>query len=320
MQHRIDMTSSSAIRNTMKALFDEEEKSRKKAHRTISYYHYTTPAAFISIFKTYIESSEHHVVTECSMRATHLRFMNDTQEYNDGKKLFAEKWEKEHKGPFSMDTMDQYEDEIYSISFCSNRDLLSQWKWYGKDSGIAIQFDMTNIAFKYYEPKFEIFEPSAWTEDEKKHFIKVESKDMLTKPLAVKYLDDDKERFYDDVKAELQEAIILQSFPRVFFKLFVPFCKNTGFKEEEESRLVFFPVQDRNIQEIPIKYHVTNGIIKPSLDITFHAIDPSKNIIKEIVVGPGHNQDMTVQLLKLIFRENEELYNNIRRSNIPFRG
>lgn len=299
------MVFSDAIRRVMHTLYEKERFSSGGTKRR--YVHYTSPEAFVSIFGSYIENQgvDPRVIESCVMRATHLRYMNDAEEYKSG--LLT--WNKLKK--FANTTKPDDYDEVYSISFCSNQNLLSQWKWYGKNSGIAIEFDMDNIYFRYWEPRVY---------QENITLIKALYLDVLTRPLSAKYDEQEKEIFFREIEDAFQEMSLGLDTTEIQRKLFVPFCKHSGFSEEQESRLIFYPIADKCIKPPQIHYYPSRKMIKPSMNITFEAKDKKKNIIKGLTVGPGHNQEMIYQMLRLIFQNNQEIYEKIEKSEIPFRG
>lgn len=288
------------------AIFKLADCNREEVHC-----HYTTPEAFASIFASYIDGHMLKPVTDCTMRASHIRFMNDSQEYLEGVQ-----WLRKNQRIVCNDL----DDDIYSISFCGNEDLLSQWKWYGKNSGIAITFDMTNIKYKYYDVEEGL-----------------PDEDILTKPLPVSYTQREKCAFFKNIDSQCREMRLNQSSTVFRSNLFIPFCKNKGFAEEKESRLIFYTAdaKDAGIKPFDIKYIPTGNILKPTLNVQFRAIDENKGIIKRLTVGPGQNQDLIYQALIHILggtdksvrndkpKANGEIKINnvsIRKSSIPFRG
>lgn len=278
-----------------------------------SYCHYTTPAAFAGIFKKYIESHMSGAITECTMRASHIRFLNDSKEYLDGLQ-----WMQKKEG-HSFESMS---DDMYSISFCGEEDLLSQWKWYGKHSGIAISFDMTNIKYSYYKVALN----------------ELPDEDMNTKPLPVKYTEADKEDYYRRIVEMCEDSQLNLGSKDFRGNLFIPFCKDESFQEEAESRLIFYDVDGKNvgIKPFEIEYVSSGNILKPTLNVMFRAIDKNKGIVKRLTVGPGQDQDLIYNALIHILGGDiwlhEEIKNPdgyiqqevngiiIRKSKIPFRG
>lgn len=242
------------------------------------------------------------------MRASHLRFLNDAQEFNDGVD-----WLRKNYGKDS----DCLYDQVYSISFCGNNDLLSQWKWYGKNSGIAIEFNMSNIKYEY------------WTCIEEN----LPNLDHQTKPLLVKYTNDEKTKYFNDIIRLNKEEKLNMDSDSTTNNLFVPFCKDEGFSEEKESRLVFYTFDSNRYGiDFKIKYNISNGIIKPTLNIKFVSDKTEENIINSFTVGPGQNQNLIFNALIHIFDRKNFSFNEsvsehtcengikILKSSIPFRG
>lgn len=275
------------------------------------YCHYTTPAAFSSIFKDYINDVRRGPIAKCVMRASHIRFMNDSREYLDGCR-----WFKKHSGSFPKD---EFNDDMYSISFCGDEDLLSQWKWYGKSSGIAVTFDMSNIKFKYYDVKCKL----------------LPDEDSNTRPLPVNYTSEEKQGYFEKINQYCEKMHLNQSSALFRGSLFIPFCKDESFKEEKESRLVFYTadadtMEQAGIEPFKINYTLSGNIIKPTLDVEFRAKDPSRGIVKKMTVGPGQDQELVYQALVHILceklpdskqRSKTKAHDiTIQKSKTPFRG
>ena len=273
------------------------------------YCHYTTPEAFSCIFADHLKKVRCEPITKCVMRASHIRFMNDSREYLDGCRWF--------KRYCKTSQTNEINGDMYSISFCGDEDLLSQWKWYGKNSGIAITFDMSNIKFKYYD----VTCPALPDED------------SSTRPLPVHYTTKGKKEYFEKIDQSCKEKQLNQSSALFRGNLFVPFCKDKGFKEEKESRLIFYTadadtMEQAGIAPFNIRYVVSGNIIKPILDVEFRAKDPGRGIVKRITVGPGQNQELVYQgLVHILCKELSSGRNKtsahgmtIQKSSIPFRG
>lgn len=333
------------------------------------YYHYTDLNGLLGIFKSYIDSDLDKVET-CTMRASHLRFLNDSQEYvegrnryktyiqdfnqcvkdykalkdyldSDGKeqpkvsdKLSSLKQGKENlvkAEPVATDgdKDDAKRDEsVYSISFCGEGDLLSQWKYYGKNSGIAIEFNFKDA---------ECFIGDALVSEDGSVIAAEYGKTPTTYdvcPLKIAYTDIEKLVLFamSCLQPSNNGSTIVAGGPNP--DILIPFCKNEAFKEERESRMVFAP------DNVKCKYVVSDGKIKPYIPITF-LTKKGANIIKSITVGPGENQNLVYNALIHIFdskkfRFQEDNGNQsiasknmpypcqngvkIKKSEIPFRG
>ena len=264
------------------------------------YFHYTDLNGLLGIFKEYIEEKDPPAtVRGCTMRASHIRFLNDSQEYKEGKTRYGLYLKNEgvktaideyRKNNFyfsnallgntrdilpksRIPNQEISEKNIFSISFCGDGDLLSQWKYYGRNSGIAIEFDFDSAECKISgddEEKWRKICPlkTAYTDSEK-----------LTL-LAMSCLTPD------------STGKLLTQYPQA--EIFIPFCKNESFREEKESRLVFSP------DKAKYAYVVSEGRIKPYIPVKFKA-EEGHNIIKSITVGPGENQNLVYNALIHIF-------------------
>lgn len=277
--------------------------------------HYTTSEAVLSIFQEYLRNANGSNVSvgQCKMRASHIRFLNDEQEYQEGLN-----WLK-GEGVNVCDT----DENIYSISFCGDPDLLSQWKWYGRNSGIAIVFNIENIKYGYFKIK-------------KSMNNELPTEDIKTKPLSVCYTDEERKRFYQKIKDlyTRDRRIDVEKSKELLSGLVVPFCKNSSFSEEKESRLVFYTPEDIGacgIAGFDIQYYSVSRSIRPVLNVEFLQKDKDENIISELIVGPGQDQAITFNALVHMFdngychmgTEHSHTCRNgvkIKKSKIPFRG
>ena len=118
------------------------------------YFHYTSLESCINMLK--------HTDGEFEIWASHLSFLNDKEELINGMKLIDRKVEDLllSKGDTLSDWIEEYQegrmnednllDDIYVVCFCSKRSLLSQWKYYGKNSGIAIEYNLDFCEYSGY--------------------------------------------------------------------------------------------------------------------------------------------------------------------------
>ena len=288
-----------AIIQAMKALYDDNNLD----HKSIEHWHYTTLKTLGLIFKNTIEKIDHfniNRITQAEMLASNIRYLNDTQEFNDGVE------ELRIISQNSKSINDKYMDNVYLISFCGDGDLLSQWKYYGKESGIAIKYNFNNIRYKYWanicndsSKEVDDYDPCKIITDAISDvFI-----DVNTRPLRVKYNHSEKEQLYNILnrKKEIKDRDILMG------NLFVPLCKHEGFSEEKESRLLFYAHKfvtnkhgDKNF--VPdITYNYGKSSVKPALKVHMEAVDKDVNIIEQIIVGPGYNQNLIFNALIHMF-------------------
>jgi len=278
------------------------------------FWHYTSAKGVLGIFKDYIEKNDDVFknVVQCSMLASNIRFMNDSKEYEEGKecyKQFCKKVDSRIINVLPSDSDNPINDNIYLISFCNDGDLLSQWKWYGKNSGIAIRFNIDNIAYRTYEYE---------NVDGKKEEFSFS--DPHTKPLRVKYTEREKQEYFNTL---LQHNLIRDSKAYDLLELaFIPFCKHEGFAEEKESRLVFY-IGDLIMGEcvkgkFDIVYNlIEEGRVKPALNVQMECYDKEQeasNIISEMIVGPGANQELVFNFLIHVFDRINYYYHKEEKS------
>lgn len=306
-------------REKMEKIYDTYENKD-----SIKYWHYTSMNAILSIFKSFIDSSDEKITT-INLYASHNRFLNDSQEYEDGKKCLSDFIEEHNKDgkKEEINTEASTDANVYIVSFCSDGDLLSQWKWYGGESGISFCFNASKAVYSIYTEK-----------DENDKEVGPVVKDSFTKPLPVFYDYHGKKDYFD----KLITKILINKFGSLDVsnidllpELFIPFCKNEYFHEEKEHRLVFFDYDDLTCVEghktsFNNKYNISSkGVLKPALDVKVtldkkgenyaddstdelnnSTSDQTENecLISQMIVGPGVNQHLYFNGLIHIFDRN----------------
>ena len=162
--------------------------------------------------------------------------------------------------------------EVYSISFTAESDLLSQWKMYAQESGVAIEFDFNRQV--------------VWSQELENGERGFEISDVL--PRKVEYPEDERQ--------ELLNNCDVWENKDMFFE--APFYKDKGFSHENEYRLVFYPAKNEKKGAdycTAVNYRISNHKLIPHLKIYCRS---KKNVLDEgwpvasITVGPGGNQDL----------------------------
>lgn len=307
------------------------------------YYHYTSLENCLNLLK------HHNGIFE--LWASHLSYLNDKEEHVNGLKLIDRKVEDLllSKGDDLSDWIERYKEkqntmlnEIFILCFCSKRSLLSQWKYYGKNSGIAIQYNLDNCEYAGY------------IEDEDEH-----AKDLFLPNFAQKVIYDnmDKQRIIDSFIRENIYSIYegpddkISKYRRIIRNMDIlyslaPLFKHDAFAEENESRLLFRPlyVEDaRGIKDARdlVNYRVSNNKVIPYLKVKVRGKEEGSKrnpVILSLTVGPGENQDLIFDALKHFVRNkfpssenhfepiNRKDYSyikvngiEIRKASIPFR-
>lgn len=269
------------------------------------YYHYTSLESCIKMLE--------HENGIFEMWASHLSYLNDKEEHINGLKMIERKVEDLllSKGDDLSDWIEEYREgrnhqitlanEIFVICFCSKRSLLSQWKYYGKNSGIAIQYNLEKCVYSGYIEGIEN--------------IKIEEQKYIRNPVCkVIYDNMEKQTIIDDfIKDNIYNVFNgnedkigkKRKIYRYMDELYAlaPLFKHDSFMEENESRLLFRPIYMESAESASnlIHYRVNDGKIIPYMKIKIKSNDEGNvriPVIKSLTIGPGQNQDLIFEALR----------------------
>lgn len=290
----------------------KKPSSTNNDKRKFECWHYTSIKSLTNIFKSFIDSDSNEI-NSFNLFASNIRFMNDSQEYEDGRKLFLDKVSK--LAINHQNTVTNYNADAYIISFCEKGDLLSQWRGYGNESGVSFCFLENNATYKTY------------TRKDKAGKEMDPFPDVYTKPLPVIYDNDDKTKYFKKLQKLLDPKFnCAVSHIELLGPLFIPFCKNSHFFEENEQRLIFYTTHDLLTEpdctaSFDYVYNTFGKNVKPALNVTVNrkSSDLIKNyfkyekvddpLISRMIVGPGYNQQIIFNMLIHIFdKKNRDNY------------
>lgn len=251
-----------------------------------------------------------------NMFATNLNYMNDAQEYINGleeiRKLcldvdfvrsvypentsgITDQMIKALEKEMAEEKLDEYRESNtrYSISFCKDRDLLSQWTTYARESGVSIEmaFDMDqDVCFK-----FDNAAPDAG---------KTPEIEYSARPREILYLT--KGRGGNDY-AEKGKEVLRRMFPDGYqegdtdsklsetWKENSVYIKQYDFYQEKEYRIAFDYMKLNVEAGWPrIDYRTDKHVMKPYLDVKCENGWP----IISVMVGPGFNQQVVYRSVK----------------------
>jgi hypothetical protein len=323
------------------------------------YYHYTSLGYALKILGIDTEPIICDLpkrMKSISLNASHFLYLNDELELVDGLKKVEKAiaaWIMESHGMQDESTiktiLSAYRERFHALSsgsisipnapnhfilcFCANGNLLSQWKWYGKECGIAIDFNLNECMCQ-------------WGQDNN-------STKAFIRPLRILYDNTEKKIA---IKTVLNTEMIPDSSAAGFahylgmhLLVIASLMKHPAFLEENEYRLLFslrYSGGSNNREKSInwIQYRETNGVVKPYLPVTLFGekiTGEACPLVRSITVGPGHNQQLVFDaLVKAIhsryYRDRDiprlvsctskhYIYTKIgdievRRSTIPFRG
>lgn len=264
-------------------------------------YHYTDASGLIGI------------LTSDRLWATDVRFLNDPSE---GRFLPAKLLDLMGAKPGGLSITERRAiDEIrrslanprdasstFSVSFCSDGDLLSQWRGYGSFGlGYAIGLDLSNSPHPQLGMLYDVSYGEEPLEDVAADLLEIYAK--ATEKWGLHICE--------------EAAVLLQSLAHAF--------KEPSYKEEQESRIVTGISKQRELfaREAPLRFRARGGDIIPyiplALDIVRGEDLVPKLPIRRIVLGPGVDYERNVSSLSRLLGENGYLGVEIVASTIPFR-
>lgn len=185
------------------------------------------------------------------------------------------------------------ESRLFSVSFCRDSDLLSMWRGYGRSGGAAIGFDIESLIQSACE------------------------RDLICERVEMSYGDGK----VSDLIAEIQDvarssgfhgdpAIHEDTYLRAFPLL--ASCKDSGYSEEEETRLVYR--SDSCVRLQPSLRATTRGLV-PYINVPV-----PETSIKTIVLGPSSHADRDIAAISRSLQTPRGYWGDIKitQSTIPF--
>lgn len=281
-------------------------------------YHYTTAAGLLGILKR----------DDNSLWASAIGFSNDTSEGRYATKMGAQILQRYDKAPkasppvkgsalspfvpdwgqevqrtrgwFSSST--KHREYAYSISFCEEDNLLSQWRAYG---GVA----SFSLGFQYFPAK-ALLRPSGF----ESRLVKIEYDATKQKEFFRSILDQTRRTFDTqsalfsrlDDNASLTARIASIQMRRAL-TVWAHSVKHVAFKEEKEWRLIVMPTQGMINQHVSspdnveaAEFREFRGRLLPYVRVS----PPNGRFdLKSITVGPSRTQMLEVRAVNLFLEK-----------------
>ncbi|MGP8938427.1 DUF2971 domain-containing protein [Enterobacter soli] len=273
--------------------------------------------------------------------ATNLAFLNDKSELLHGLDCAKEalqlmpspvqfdEWDQDVTAAIEQ-LKEQVIDDIFTVSFCRNADLLSQWRGYsGKAQGVSLIFDQQLLM-----AMFEAF--IARENKPLKQGIHLDNFYLINE--NVTYADPDqtpefKEKIqtYINKYGNYEKAVYpdegnQSGYIQHMISQVAPFFKHSGFREEEEFRIVI-----RNLSGYDkIQFRNNGKTIIPYIPVTLtggkkDATEEEKKEkiilpLREIKVGPCEDFMQVKKGIEMLLRANGYFGVKITSSSIPYRG
>ena len=247
-----------------KANGDWLEQLKAKRYKNLrNYYHYTSLSTAWAILKN------------DSLRASHARFSNDSEELKNGMAIMSEVIREKyaHDNELNpligfLETLNASKIDSYIVCFCGSDDKLSQWRGYCREDGVCFGFAFGDTIQYYFadNPRQDMMNGTL----QKVYYI---GKNMSSVNNAL-------ERLQNRLQRELEDGELDYVYDRKFMEdiliSLIPLVKDPGFQEEEESRLVVIngeqtlPNESGNPLDFLIQYRQDeNGIQRPYISICF---------------------------------------------------
>lgn len=258
-------------------------------------YHYCGVAAF------------HGVITSKRLWLSNATFTNDYTEHKWLTSMALERIEEKRRSTKNHTALDRCIDLLsrektpYIGCFAAGRDMLSQWRAYSEDgAGFAIGFSGkywsevvaagNNVRFSLQKTSYDVKEHKA----------------------AVKSV-------VDSAVSRSNRSVFAIAIHARMLTIHGATCKNAGFEEEREWRLVFnpqypklkelYPYKNYNdVEPSPLQFRPSNGMLVPYYAVPFEA-----DAITEVYLGPKNHARDDHGFLKLFLEQNDY---NVRRIKI----
>ncbi|MFS6814982.1 DUF2971 domain-containing protein [Citrobacter meridianamericanus] len=249
------------------------------------------------------------IVSNNELWATNIYFLNDRVELRHGLKCYLNALDtyREEVSPEVRDKIINLINRVseaanlpfYSISFSRVVDQLSQWRGYGKESGVCIEFDEDYLHYVLQGCGFYIQRSEVDYIGEDAH---EEIWDLIKKFSPVEHLE---LAFGDDSKNVNSHSLML-------LRGLVAFMKHEGFSEEEEYRFVFTPKGS----DLKVKFRVTNNGYVPYIVLKGSDALPIKNVY----IGPVKEREQIKNGIRFLLDYHGYYDVGVKYSNIPYRG
>lgn len=339
-------------------MFDKEYKSHLFYHECQAWLNKVLETPQKMYHYTSVEVLQNIIHGKC-MYATHVNFMNDWEEYQLGYRILTkeiknaiESYRSDFESTIGNDNldairnylsddclnvmnysqinqMDKFKEfrtltipEVYSISFCKEKDLLSQWAIYAKESGVAIEFDFSDFVFcdaSLDESEMDKYDAEDWQtikyfRNNRPHIVKYNDKDILDK--LQEQITEVVRMVKNPKFASSEEIVRPVTLLRRMTELYsiVPYCKLDKFMAESEIRAAFMRLEnwvikkgesEGGMHKTKVFYRIANKVLKPYLKIGWETQKKDIYPIKKVIVGPGENQEAVYRGL-IHFIENQD--------------
>ena len=279
------------------------EKDIHEQRHEVSAFHYTSFKNCLNMLDLKTPESKHDG-KYLGLWVSHFSFLNDPNELRSSLQSIIENLENRRhkiKNKAVEGVVSEFIDKFktvtpehlppnYILSFSTEGNILTQWKHYGKDCGVSIEYDLPNLVFSGlrsdddYDPLYAY----------RVIYAAPEETPSLTNVLA------NIENLSGTDAGRDAKSCILNAFA------IANFVKNEHYRDEREVRMLFSPYYREEAKDIPQKqselmekvcFRPREHDIVRYLKIRLRHKNPEKFPIKSITVGPGANQKQIYRAL-----------------------
>lgn len=256
-------------------------------------YHYTSLPAF------------HDIISSKELWATSIHYLNDSSEFKHAIDICKREAKPILNNIFFAalsQSLEQISDiHIFVSSFSREADLLSQWRGYCRPNGVSIGFSIEKLSQIAETQGYKLL-PCIYEEKGKKNKI-IELLNTLKK----------------EAKSQGQ-GLVISNFLSLFCSVGATF-KNSSFIEEQEYRLISFPISSGNDR---YNIRATSSMLIPyhrfNLDpLNKTKIEKTDIALRELVIGPNPHQELIGIPALHHIDKNHILMSGTRYSRIPYR-
>lgn len=286
----------------------DDHKSLLYAETPDILYHYTSQSGLLGIFK------------EKKIWATNIRYLNDAKEFAYTTDLALDVLQKK-KGDIERDLSKMVRSllkspettPVFVVSFSSQKDQLSQWRGYCPETGgFNIGFDSEKLKDLAQKQGF-LLSRCIYESKEQKNIIK------KAIDVACRSMNESDSSQNTASRFDLDSYLKRIGETRLTFALEIlllgPIFKDPSFSQEEEWRLISTPAA---IKKMEIKFREGRSMIVPYVEF-----DLSRHVtgmpIKEIIVGPTPNNQLSNISVQEILAINEVESCQVYCSEVPYR-
>jgi hypothetical protein len=257
------------------------------------------------------------IVQSGEMWATHIKFLNDSDELIHGRELLRrailgqlqQRPDYDKLSVLVEQTMGQFEMNVFVACFSRLRDDLSQWRGYGGECGVSIGFSSLPMCFAVTYADTPTDNRIEWRARSCIAAIDEFFDRFMLTPSSVSSKNDPGDD--DEILAALGK-MLRDMHPDVFISSVL--VKGESFAAENEMRVVE-SVPQANLHS-RVRFRVARGALLPYVGVSLGPPAP----LTRVIVGPNPRADLVADGIRLLLDAHGLSEVPVELSTIPYRG